>query len=301
MQSLEPSSKVIIGLERLILETIGFDFRARYPQKLLTKVVRRIFGTGDDAREFFSTAYAVCTDMYKTFVPLKRTTFAMVMGVVHLTALIRGNQDDVERVRTFSDAQGPRYAHDAVMETMLDLLDLYVQHHKATKMGTSSTFDLAAFMDIKIKLNADLDESAGPRHLYHCHRCEIEEPHPLSSRIASDPVNASTGPWPADASVRRTARGQDGTMRFVFEPEAAKEEQDTVDSYFKEEFEEYTVEVEEPVSPPPARENSHYRGARGPYRGGYRDRGGDHRRGGGPYGGYRGDRPRGGARGRYHH
>ena len=281
-QIFESPGKVIIGLERLILETIGFDFRTRYPQKLLVKVTRSILGK-QTGRAFFTTAYNMCIDMYKTFIPIKRTTFTMVMAVVELTARLTGQH--LDRVQEFASRRR-QYNQGAVMETVLDLLDLYVQHHKSTKIGIH--FDLNKFIDIKIHLNTDLDKSSEPRYLYHCNRCEIEEPRPLTPNSATSP--ATTGSWPADASLRRTARGQDGTMRFVFDPEAARTEQETVAGYFLEEFEEYEVEVEEPVPPPPShREGGGGRGSRGGYRGGHRDRG-DHRRGG-PYGGYRGDRP----------
>lgn len=297
--------------------------------------------------------------MYKTFVPIKRTTFTMVMAVVELTARMRAHgpataADDadklaresvVDRVREFAAARPKgQYSRDAVAETMLDLLDLYVQHHKATKIG--ALFDLNTFIDIKIRLNGDLDAAAAPRYLYHCTKCEVADANPLvpvsamaSPTVPSAPSAASTNGngagarsrgngggkagvvatvapvWPPDAVVRRTARGQDGTMRFVFDPEAARQEQDTSARYFNEEFEEHEVEVEEPVPPPPPpqhpqqqppsepqrdREAAAAGGGRGggPYRGGYRDRGGDYRRG--PYGGYRGDRGGYRGRGRYH-
>ncbi|KAK2592731.1 RNA polymerase II C-terminal domain kinase beta subunit [Conoideocrella luteorostrata] len=297
----ESSGKIIIGLERLILETIGFDFRTRYPQKLLVKVVRRILGKSSaNSHDFFATAYIMCTDLYKTFIPIKRTTFAMVMAVVELTARLRG--EHLERVREFA-ASRRQDTRESIMETMLDLLDLYVQHVKSTKIGAQ--FDLNKFIDVKIHVNTELDSNAKPRYLNHCHKCEVADPHPLSSTTASatDPT-MSSNPWPADAAIRRTARAQDGTMRFVFDPEAANDEQETVSQFFKEDFEEYEVEVEEPL-PPPDRDMSGGGGGggggggnkgRGGYRGGYRDRGDYHRRG--PYGGYRGDRHRG--RGRYH-
>lgn len=279
----ESPGKVIIGLERLILETIGFDFRTRYPQKLLVKVVRHILGTCD-GHEFFTIAYDMCIDMYKTFVPIKRTTFTMVMALVELTARMTG--EHLVKVQEFA-AGRRQYRPASVMETMLDLLDLYVQHHKSTKIG--ARFDLNKFIDIKILLNADLDKSSEPRYLYHCNRCEVEEPRPLTPSSTTSP--AMTGQWPADASIRRTARGQDGTMRFVYDPEAAQTEQDTVARYFREELEEYEVEVEEPVPPPPSHWDGESLRGRGGYRGGYRDRW-DHRRS--PYGGYRGgDRHRG--------
>ncbi|KAI9152155.1 CTD kinase subunit beta [Paramyrothecium foliicola] len=231
----ESPGRIIIGLERLILETIGFDFRTRYPQKLLVKVVRRILGK-DRGTSFYNTAYAMCIDMYKTFIPIKRSTFSMVMAVVELTARMRG--EHLDKVQDFA-AQRRQYDRGAVMETMLDLLDLYVQHHKSTKIGAE--FDLNKFIDIKIHLNKDLDDSAQSRYLYHCNRCEIEDPRPSSPGLATSPTASAAAaiaaPWSAEASVRRSARGQDGTMRFVFDPETAQAERSTVGTYFHEEFE----------------------------------------------------------------
>lgn len=225
----------------------------------------------------------MCIDMYKTFVPIKRTTFSMVMAIVELTALMTGEHHD--KVRDFASSKR-QYHRGAVMETMLDILDLYVQHPKSTKLG--SQFDLNDIIDIKIRLNNDLDKAFEPRFLFHCPKCEAEDPQPQTPASAISP--ATTGSWPGDASIKRTARGQDGTMRFVFDPESARQEQETVGGYFREEFEEYEIEVDEPVPPPPQHE-----GGRGGYHG-HRDRG-DHRRGG--YGGYRGDRHFRGRRGHY--
>ncbi|KAI5464952.1 hypothetical protein BGZ63DRAFT_470930 [Mariannaea sp. PMI_226] len=284
----ESPGKIIICLERLILETIGFDFRTRYPQELLVKVVRSILGK-EGGNDFFTTAYAMSIDMYKTFVPIKRTTFSMVMALVELTALMR--EEHLEKVQAFAKNR-PQYHRAAVMETMLDILDLYAQHPKSTKLGTQ--FDLNKIIDIKIRLNNDLEKAFEPRYLFFCQKCEVEDPQP--STPASETSPATTSSLPGDASGRRTARGQDGTMRFVFDPDAARQEQDTVAQYYKEEFEEYEVEVEEPIPPPQHPPHDHSHGYRGGYHGhGRRDRG-DHRRGG-PYhrgeGHYRG-------RGRHH-
>ncbi|KKP06419.1 hypothetical protein THAR02_01470 [Trichoderma harzianum] len=239
----ESPGKIIIGLERLILETIGFDFRTRYPQKLLVKVVRSILGP-DQGKEFFNIAYAMSIDMYKTFIPIKRTTFSMVMALVELTARMTGNH--LDKVKDFAAARR-QYHRPAVLETMLDILDLYVQYHKSTKVGTQ--FDLNRFMDIKIALNTELEKEFISRHMYYCSRCENEEPSPLTPGSITSPT-ATSSSLPGDLSMRRTARGQDGTMRFVFDPEAAREEQDTVAQYYNEEYEEYEVEVEEPIPVP---------------------------------------------------
>ncbi|RCI09617.1 hypothetical protein L249_3888, partial [Ophiocordyceps polyrhachis-furcata BCC 54312] len=355
----ESPGKVIIGLERLILETIGFDFRTRYPQKLVVKLVRSILGCSAHAKAFFATAYAICLDMYKTFVPIKRTTLVMATAVIELTARLRNEHLDKVHDRFFSLSNNShrrrrhhtyKQCRDAVMETMLDLLDLYVQHHKSTRLAT--VFDLAAFIDIKIRLNTDLDDSAAPRFLFHCSRCEVADPNPLTPIIAqpssSSAALSSPSPhgnnnnnnnnennsnaynninnnnnlvWPPDASIRRTARGQDGTMRFVFDPEAADKEQVKAAEFFTRDFEDVEIEVDEPLPPPPPPPPPHphphphplpsssyerdpphnHPGSRSSYRGGYRDRG-DHRRGGGggPYGGYRADGWHHRGRGRYY-
>ena len=124
-QYFDQNGKIIIGLERLILETIGFDFRTRYPQKLLVKIVRSILGaTNPTARAFYATAYAMCIDMYKTFVPVKRTTFSMAMAVVELTARLVDNGQHLPRVEAFAASRRQKYDRAPVVETMLDLLDL---------------------------------------------------------------------------------------------------------------------------------------------------------------------------------
>ncbi|QPC78318.1 hypothetical protein HYE68_009070 [Fusarium pseudograminearum] len=276
--------KIIICLERLILETIGFDFRTRYPQKLLVKVVRDILGK--EGKPFYNTAYTMCIDIYKTFVPIKGTTFSMVMAIVELTALI--TEQHVDKVREYTKTK-PQYSRGAVMETMLDILDLYVQHSKSTKIGAQ--IDQNRVIDIKIRLNNDLDKAFEPRYLNFCTRCEAEDPQPSTPASSTTPVTAAS--WPGDASGRRTARGQEGTMRFVFDPEAAKREQEMTSEFFKDEYEEYEVEVEEPIAPLPLEDGPPV--GRGGYRG-HRDRG-DRR--GGPYGGYRGDRHYRGGRGRH--
>ncbi|KAG9253803.1 uncharacterized protein F5Z01DRAFT_743570 [Emericellopsis atlantica] len=272
----EGPSKVIIGLERLILETIGFDFRTRYPQKLLVKTIRHVLARDDPTGQpFFATAYAMSIDMYKTFIPIKRTTFSMVMAIVELTArLLGGDPATVERAIDFGQSKR-QYSRPAVMETILDLLDLYIQHPKSTRLGTQ--FDIQLLMDIKIKLNRDLESKDMPRHLSpYCPRCEAT-PSVMNGEDASDAHTPSvTSPaTPASSGTSLKPKGQDSTMRFVFDPEAAGAERDTVRTYFTEDFEEYEVEVDEPIPPPPQHPTgpSHREdtgGGRGRGRGGHR-------------------------------
>jgi CTD kinase subunit beta len=320
----------------MVLETIGFDFRTRYPQKLLAKTIRAVLpdssASDTSPGSFFATAYAMSIDMYRTFVPIKRTTFAMVSAVTELTALVlsphphgpeeeeeeeegeqngkrkreeEGEEDElVSKFRAFAlRKHGPAGRH-VVLETMLDILDLYVQHPKSTRLG--ATFDINHFMEIKIHLNQELEASSLSRHLGHCPRCEFaatagSSGPPPPQRAPRQQQHAQNSVVTGNSSTQVPSRPANApTMRFVFDPETAREERETADTFFKEEFEEYEIEVDEPIPPPPPaaphaprRERDEGGGGRGRrFHGGRGDHGRD-RWGGGGGGHYRGDRRRG--------
>ncbi|PHH65271.1 hypothetical protein CDD82_1679 [Ophiocordyceps australis] len=232
---------------------------------MIVKIIRATLGHGHAAKSLLATAYAMSIDLYKTFVPIKRTTLAMALAVVQLSARLAPDPatvaHHVDRIHCFvaSRCCSPRDSaslrHDAVVESMLDLLDLYVQHHKSTRLGP--LFDLARFMDIKISINNDLDASASLRHLFHCPRCDVADAEPLValSVTAADAIHldleADAAPaWPPDAAVRRTARAHDGTMRFVFDPAAAHVEHKAASDFFRQEYHELEIEVEEALPLP---------------------------------------------------
>lgn len=298
----ETPGKIIIGLERLILETIGFDFRTRYPQKLLVKIIRAVTASlsPPDAQTVFATAYAATSDMYKTLVPIRRTSLTMALAATELALSLTGHLPACRAaLDDFTHRKNRFHSRPAVRAAMSDLLDLYIQHHKATRLG--ARFDLSTFMDIKIQLNAEQQDAqergeqklVDPADIQPCQRCAA----------------AAAGP-----------RGSSSAMRFVFDPEAAEAERDTVNGYFNQEFEEYEVEVEEPIPPPPQHNNhnNNHNGNnqqnRGPRRWDdrdgpppppgrgrgrrWRERGGHEHRWGGPYGGGNGGGHRGDRRGR---
>ena len=73
-QMFEGPSKQIVGLERLMLESSGFDFRSHNPQKLLMKIAKEY---GADRDTVGRTAYNMSIDLHRTFAPLKQTTATM--------------------------------------------------------------------------------------------------------------------------------------------------------------------------------------------------------------------------------
>ena len=90
----ENHSKIIIGLERLMLEASGFDFRNRSPQRLTLKLAKyyRL-----DKETVGRTAFNISLDLYRTFAPLKQTTPTMAIACVELSGrLHEHNVHDLE-------------------------------------------------------------------------------------------------------------------------------------------------------------------------------------------------------------
>lgn len=102
MQVFEAGSKTVVGLERLMLEAAGFDFRSRYPQKLVVKLVKYLrLRQGPIGR----TAFDMSIDLFRTFTPLKQTSSTMAIACVELAMRLH----DVDLTPILGD-QGLDYA-----------------------------------------------------------------------------------------------------------------------------------------------------------------------------------------------
>ncbi|ROT43037.1 cyclin-like protein [Sodiomyces alkalinus F11] len=267
----EGPARIITGLERLILETIGFDFRSRYVQKYLVKATRVILGS-QAPKDFFALTYHISIDLHKTFAPIKHATWTMALAVIEMAARVTGTYvEEVRRVRP-SDWHTSR---EDILEALFDLLDLYTHHTKATRLG--SKHELNRFIQIRIDLNKEMEssyEQKEPKIIpYSCDACEMEPPPTgftlavtpsltpsftpgVTPGSATSPATAGSGSNPA---VRRSTRGAEGTMRFVFDKEQAQKEQDAVNSYLHEDYEDVEIDVIEKV-PEPERRNNKDRG-----------------------------------------
>lgn len=142
-------------------------------------------------------------------------------------------------------------------ETLLDLLDLYTHHRAATIVG--QLFALETFISVRITLNLEASTHQYPRYTM---------THKKSSGNHNGSANATNGvskhseqpatptmTSPRDASVADltspvSANGaskpglKEGTVRFMLDPQRAKDEKEAVKDFFKVEEEEYEVEVE---------------------------------------------------------
>lgn len=248
-----------------MLESSGFDFRARHPHKQLVKIAKDL---GLD-RDVSKMAYTILLDLYRTFSPLKQTCAAMSLACIELATKILEKQQDLVAIDSYQKWHTTRAE---VMETLLDLLDLYTHFQKSSIIGP--TYDIDKFIQLKIQLSQGKDESRyteehdapktnGIRSNIKTPKTPITPASPSDTRVSKDGVSPATLS-PRSGSSRRGGiggRGQDGTVRFMLDAEKVKQEKETVNDYFKVEYEDYEVEVEEPIKH--ERTNHYNRNGRG--------------------------------------
>ncbi|KAI1133083.1 hypothetical protein F5Y10DRAFT_229289 [Nemania abortiva] len=274
----DQGSKMLIGLERQVIETLRFDFQVRNPFKILAKIVKAVLGSDEDGSNFFVEAFKVGTDMYKTFAPLKHTTFTCAFTVARLTSVMTGLYTEA-----FVNLDPTEYytSEEWVAEVMLDVLDLYTDHSRSTLFGPG--INPQAFIDAKIKVNQRMEAAQIPRYQSLCGECEREGfPSPAFTHSGTSPAS----PAGTNSTTKHGSKGLDRTYRFLFDAEEVRRERAAYEEYTKDEWEEWEEEVEEPIperetrrradlGPEPRAPPREPRGPRGP-RGHGRGRGRGH-------------------------
>ncbi|KAI9807459.1 MAG: RNA polymerase II C-terminal domain kinase beta subunit [Piccolia ochrophora] len=253
----ESHAKRIIGLERLMLEASGFDFRNRYPEKLVIKLAKQC-RVEQDALGI--TAYNMSLDLYRTFAPLKQSTPSMAIACMELSAHV--HKFDLDTLR---DAGGLQYRkwsaqRSQVMETLLDLLDLYTHHRASTLVGPHHP--LETFINIRITLNQEASSRTYPRYTvsssYSKKRRRKQRQGTNGTGAAHRSAGAqqpdthsppppigSTSATGARATGRVGERGLEGTVRFMLDGERARDEKEVVARFFRVEYEDVEVDVDE--------------------------------------------------------
>lgn len=264
-------SKQIIGLERLMLESAGFDFRNRYPQKLMVKLARAVrFDQHNEAK----TAWNLSVDLYRTFAPLKQSSPTLAIACLELAARLhtrdaealvdRGickyarwgtSRGEVMGLFSPSPAYPELKTNTPLLETLLDLLDLYTHHRSSTSIGP--LYPLETFINIRITLNTEASRLSLPRFTPYASETPSTSTSPatpaavngLKTRNGIDTTSPNTPGSPGTLSPGQPAasaigvRGQNGTVRFMLDAGRARDEAKAVDRYHRAEEEEYEVEV----------------------------------------------------------
>jgi CTD kinase subunit beta len=244
-----------------MLEASGFDFRVRYPHKHIIKLAKEARLDRDVAR----LGYEILMDLYKTFAPLKQSCSTMSFACLELASLILEKQQG-----NINGERAPKYrrwgtTRAEIIETILDLLDLYTHSQKQSSVGPN--YNVEKFIALKIQYNQEIEKR--PLLARYTEHYELPKANGFKSNIKTPktPItpdspsdvrtNGMDGVSPATLSPRSSgsgkmgigARGQDGTVRFMLDAEQARQEKETTASFYKVEYEEYEVEVEEPIKP----------------------------------------------------
>lgn len=233
-----------------MLESSGFDFRTQHPQKYVIKLVRQC---QFDSNTIGKMAFNMCIDIYRTFAPLKQTAPTLAIACVELAARISGA--DLVNITDGTMYKQLSTTREEVMETILDLLDLYTHHPKATIVGVEIPVD--SFINTRIVLNKEMSTSGYARYTEWIASADNNsapasalqtnngvQPSPVSPANGDNNNNASKLP----ANVPTGPRAPDAMVRFMLHADKARAEKETVAGFFAEdEWEEYEVEIEVPV------------------------------------------------------
>jgi CTD kinase subunit beta len=267
----EVQSRAVIGLERMVLEASTFDFRSRGPHHMLAKIAKTL-GHGEEVKAVYNLAWVALTDLYRTFAPLKQTSVTLALSMLELAARLLNAENVLLAIDSY-DLTKVETTRDETMETILDSLDLYIQHTAASMLGTQYSLD--DFLRLRLALKKECDSNSIPRHCAAPAQAppaqvlpasKVQNGHPTP---VSPPQNgtATTQVLPAPIRLEHRPPVSGGTLRFMLNPQLAHDERKQVEDFFIEEWEEYEEEIEVPLprterrqGPPSSRASS--RGAR---------------------------------------
>ena len=250
----EAPSRAVIGLERMVLEAGGFDFRSKNPHKLFYKIAHSMpEGEDDERAKVEKVGFTVMTDLFRTFAPLKHTNATMALAGLELAAhlVATSSPDNVSAIRDKLrqyDINKWSTTREEVMETLLDLLDLYTQHTANTILGTQYSLD--DFLRVRLAFNKECNDSniarnttaPAPDRGTNGTTLQVANGHPTP--VSPPAPDSQTQPQPQN---QPPVPEGGGTLRFMLNPQLAADEKTEVQKYFVEEWEEYEEEIEVPI------------------------------------------------------
>jgi CTD kinase subunit beta len=242
--SFEQQSRAVIGLERMVLEASTFDFRSRAPHHTLTKIAKTL-GRKEEVKPVHDIAWTALTDIYRTFAPLKQTSVTLALAMLELAARLTNANSIIDTIEKY-DLGRVHITREEIMETILDSLDLYIQHTTTTTLGTRYSLD--DFLRLRLALKKECDSNNFARNCVAPVQlpptAKVQNGHPTP---VSPPQTDASQPLPAPVILEHAPPVLGGTLRFMLDPKLAHDEREIVDSHFKEEWEEYEDEIEVPL------------------------------------------------------
>lgn len=255
----EAPSRVVIGLERLVLESGSFDFRSRSPHHMLIKVGKRL-PQSEELKGVTGLAWTILIDLHRTFAPLKQTSATLALASLELAANFKAATSANNTCTVKDELHGLDIGkwgstRQEIMETLLDALDLYTHNTASTILG--SKYSLDDLLRIRLAFNKECSDSNLPRHTVvqpptspdntngTANTLRVSNGHPTP---VSPPQPGSQAPSQVNgAPTGHSAPEGGGTLRFMLDPQRATDERIRVNQYYTEEWEEYEEEIEVPI------------------------------------------------------
>ncbi|KAF2430218.1 hypothetical protein EJ08DRAFT_589333, partial [Tothia fuscella] len=160
-ESFETPSKVMITLERKLLEIVAFDFRARNSADVLAGLAHE---TGVQKSTGIA-ALAICLDVHRTLAVLKQTRQTLALACLELAARFYERDAEIETLMSEALYERVGTSRNEILETIRDLIELYMSHQSLTVSGPRHT--LNDFMRVSISLTTEMKEKNLPRYSYY--------------------------------------------------------------------------------------------------------------------------------------
>ncbi|KAK9761226.1 RNA polymerase II C-terminal domain kinase beta subunit, variant 3 [Basidiobolus ranarum] len=124
----EEKRKRIISYERLIIETLCFDFRVQHPFKYIIKFVKKLNGD----KKLAQKAWNITVESYKTQLGLQYPPHIIAAGAIHLAVLLSRGKFTIPRTVDGKPWYKALSCHLSDVEGMCGVA-LAIQHDEITK------------------------------------------------------------------------------------------------------------------------------------------------------------------------
>ncbi|KAF8453992.1 cyclin-like protein [Terfezia claveryi] len=147
---LDDACRRCLSLERLILESISFDFRMRHPQPFIIKFCRYF----NIPRPISRQAWEIQIDIYRTLSPLKATPHTQAYAAIELACKLEGHEmeKEVPYEKWYMNRIG-------VLDVVKDLLDLWTHYRGVTMVGERFSGD--KYIALRIQVNKESEALVG--------------------------------------------------------------------------------------------------------------------------------------------
>lgn len=172
----------VLGLERQILETIGFDFRIRHPHNYIVSICKQYAVT----QEIAQMAWTIATDAYMTDSVLQYPSHVIAVASLWLAFKIKTSSE-----ATFLELGKLYCTKQQVYDVYGDLLDFYIHYGPQSLLGKDVAGDVSMFMSLRMEL--------------------------LSNHVAPHEDLDPQDPTLTGLSIRNAKISDTGTVRYILE------------------------------------------------------------------------------------